>query len=380
MTAGIRTLRFRIRQLVQDLRTISETIDRHGGVEVYHPGDEPRKTRRRILWEMVRWRLQHRQMPTLYFACGLDRKGMGTDALVAHRRLIELRDAGNYSPTTWRRFNYIAVLRDKHLFQLFAAAHDHPIPKTIARLDRMTVRWTDDPGVGSLDDIVLRGTLDGFAKPVVGIWGMGAFRLRVEAGRLTIDDVPASVDDLRHRLQRPYLLQQRIVQHVDFAALHPASINTLRLVTVIEGDRPSLLSAAVRVGVRGKPVDNWGSGGLIIGVDRHARCLRGRGFFKPGMGGSVACHPDTGIAFEGYRVPQIGESIEVVTRFHHDLPTIRSIGWDVALTPDGPLVIEANDHWNVAVHLLTDPEFANRALRVLEVPASIHRPAEMPWR
>lgn len=282
------------------------------------------------------------------------------DVLVGLRRAMALRTALNYPPTDWRRFNYIAVLRDKHLFELFALDRGHPIPRTIARIEAGSIRWAGSGSVTPLDEIMRRGTIDVFAKPVVGIWGRGVFQLRADAGGISINDRPASLDELRGRLTHGYILQERIVQHQRLAGLHPASINTLRLVTAIDRGRATLIGAALRVGVGGSPVDNWGAGGLIIGVDLVNRCLRGRGLYKPGTGGSVSHHPDTGVLFDGYSLPELEEAVAMVTRFHSDLSSIHSVGWDIAMTATGPLIIEANDHWNIAIHLLVDPGFIER--------------------
>lgn len=325
--------------------------DRKSSVPTQH-----RKNRLHILWDLFRWRMRRGGVPTLYFACGLDRRGTDIDVLVALQRLKAARRALNYLPTDWRHFNYTAVLRDKYLFTLFALDRDHPVPKMLARLDLDTVRWRDTGEAVGLAEIQNRAPIDGFAKPVVGIWGRGAFQLQVSDEGVTINGRSSTVDELRQRIAGGYILQERIAQDPHVARLHPASINTLRLVTAMHHGAVQLIGCAMRIGVGGRPVDNWGSGGVIVGVDLDRRCLRGRGVFKPGMGGSVLQHPDTHITFEGYAVPHIDEAIRAVLRFHADLPTIHSIGWDIAMTPDGPLVIEANDHWNITIHVLVDDD------------------------
>lgn len=36
-------------------------------------------------------------------------------------------------------------------------------------------------------------------------------------------------------------------------------------------------------------------------------------------------------------------------RFHTFLPSIHSIGWDIAITKDGPCFVEGNDNWEVSL-------------------------------
>lgn len=53
--------------------------------------------------------------------------------------------------------------------------------------------------------------------------------------------------------------------------------------------------------------------------------------------------------FDGYKVPYMKEAIDEAIRFHSMLPTIHSIGWDIAITEDGPCFIEGNDNWEISL-------------------------------
>lgn len=58
-------------------------------------------------------------------------------------------------------------------------------------------------------------------------------------------------------------------------------------------------------------------------------------------------HPNTGVVFKDYQLPYWNEVIEVVKLMHSYLKDIKSIGWDVAITPNGPVLIEGNDNWEI---------------------------------
>ena len=163
------------------------------------------------------------------------------------------------------------------------------------------------------------------------------------------------------------MLQERIVQHPALAALHESSINTVRLVTVYEGGAVTPLVAVLRVGVGGRAVDNWSAGGLVAALDPETGRLRGRGIFKPeGPDGlrrpAVDRHPDSGVALDSYALPDIAEAVELACRFHRDLGRPTSVGWDLAMTPDGPTVVEGNTYWNGAMFMALDAGFAARYL------------------
>ena len=71
---------------------------------------------------------------------------------------------------------------------------------------------------------------------------------------------------------------------------------------------------------------------------------------KTGVGHHVviAQHPFTSLVFEDYQIPFWKEANELVLSAHSFLPDIPTIGWDVAITPDGPILIEGNDNWEIS--------------------------------
>ena len=57
-------------------------------------------------------------------------------------------------------------------------------------------------------------------------------------------------------------------------------------------------------------------------------------------------HPDTGAVFAEVTVPFWDEVRDITARAAPALP-LGSLGWDVALTPEGPVLIEANYSWGI---------------------------------
>ena len=55
-------------------------------------------------------------------------------------------------------------------------------------------------------------------------------------------------------------------------------------------------------------------------------------------------HPDTGIRSEGYQLPMVQEAVDFAKKAALVVPQICHVGWDVAVTPDGPVLIEGNDY------------------------------------
>ena len=110
------------------------------------------------------------------------------------------------------------------------------------------------------------------------------------------------------------------------------------------------LSAVLRVGANGNTVDNWAAGGLAVGIEMETGRLKEYGFYKHGKGTKTVCHPDTGTEFNGFKIPFYTEAVEKAVSLHTHLVPIVVIGWDIAITPDGPLFIEGNDNMEISIN------------------------------
>ena len=61
------------------------------------------------------------------------------------------------------------------------------------------------------------------------------------------------------------------------------------------------------------------------------------------MGRRYECHPDSGVKFEGWQIPRYDELVSTVKEMHLNvMPDHPYIGWDMALTDEGWVVIECN--------------------------------------
>ena len=57
-------------------------------------------------------------------------------------------------------------------------------------------------------------------------------------------------------------------------------------------------------------------------------------------------HPDSGVRFRDFLVPQWPMLREAAKHAAAAFPEFRTVGWDVALTPDGPVILEGNWHYD----------------------------------
>lgn len=105
----------------------------------------------------------------------------------------------------------------------------------------------------------------------------------------------------------------------------------------------------LRFGVGGSIVDNAGQGGFFVGVNPDGTLMQ-EGYFEPGKRKNLivqGVHPDTGAQFAGLKLPFWEEIVEKARRFHKFFYGVPSIGWDIAITDDGPSFTETGEDWEI---------------------------------
>lgn len=321
--------------------------------ESYYP-EEPHKSKAQIFWEQCVHILRYGELNDFYYLYGLDVKGANfkQKGLIAYKEFRDWRNAHNRPNYP---FNYICILRDKKLFSIVCEYFGIPCAKDLGFIDpgQLTVRLNDDVQEGLFHLLERENHI--FCKALDAECGNGIFSLsRGEDGGYLLNDCPTSQKDVEAYvggLTYQSLVQRRVRQHPEMSRLYPKSINTIRLVTIRNRHTGEIehFHSLLRVGARGNVVDNWAQGGVCVAIDKEG-ILAAEAYFKPPYGLHTRLHPDTGVVFEGFKVPYYREAVELCRRFHKRIDFIPAIGWDVAITPEGPCIIEGNDNWEVSLH------------------------------
>ncbi len=328
------------------------------------------ETERKPGWAMwvdqFKWFARFREVNVFYFTYGLDNKrSRDISELVSWREFKRYRNRKNELLPD-KKYNYVCLLQDKFVFSQFLSSLSFPAPKNLAIFDNKNFTWLGDMATVPLAAVVADTGLriDGFAKKLNGILGEGAFTLKIEEGRFYNKNRELPLNELQNITQGQYLLQEKIIQHPKMAELHPSSVNTVRMVTFNNSGRVEVFSTVLRIGAKGNSVDNWASGGIIVSIDQETGRLGKEGMFKPQYGGKVTHHPETGVRFENFEIPFFKESTEMACKLHSFFYGIHSIGWDIGITPDGPIFIEGNDDWDGSIAMTLEPNFRSRYLKM----------------
>lgn len=172
------------------------------------------------------------------------------------------------------------------------------------------------------------------SKPVDLYCGIGVEKLK----KSDFPSVEALYDHIKQS-GNP-LVEEFIVQHKDISAIYPHSVNTYRIVTVLQDETPHVVYAFIRIGNGGKFVDNINNGGMAAPVDVETGVITHPGYDKDKRCFDV--HPETNCPIVGYKLPYWQESIKMCLDAAKVLPQVGYVGWDIAVSEDGPQLIEGN--------------------------------------
>ena len=208
-------------------------------------------------------------------------------------------------------------------------------------------------------DVVRRAAENGGTEVVLkrALGGRGGKEVRF----VLPDDLPMVLTPLlQHRgIFQDWILQRPLRQCDALAAFNATSVNTLRIMTYRSRRGVIHLSTFLRMGRAGSRVDNMTSGGLSCGVDPGSGMLHPRGRLLHSLNETVDRHPDSGVAFAGFRVPAWDEALEACIRGHEMIPALDLISWDIAIDHESyPAFIEFNIvEQDIRVHQIENGPF-----------------------
>ncbi len=175
------------------------------------------------------------------------------------------------------------------------------------------------------------------AKPVIGTCGKGIEKINTKDY--------SSLDEIYEYLTKEgneYELEEVIIQHPKVSEIYPDAINTVRIVTILDDfNAPHVICAYFRIG-NGRHVDNFNSGGMVAPVNEENGIVIDKAIDK--LKNLYAKHPLTDAVIKDFKFPDWYKALNLVKKASKKVPEMRYIGWDVAFTPDGPVLVEGNEY------------------------------------
>ena len=133
-------------------------------------------------------------------------------------------------------------------------------------------------------------------------------------------------------------------QHEDVETRCGESVCSVRIPVVLQNSTPRLLNPFMKIPVPGNVADNyWRRGNLLAAIDpasgQVTRVVRGVGVDLE----QFDDNPYTHEPLVGWTIPFFDEIKSAVTRGVSMFPGSSFQGWDIAIGPDGPVILEINN-------------------------------------
>ena len=247
---------------------------------------------------------------------------------------------------------WLDTIRDKVACELMLREHGVAGPRTLA----VTGRDYPEDHPTRLDTpetfaMFLRGAkYPIFAKPLLELRSVGTARLegvegdavRLSDGRtMTFDALWSEIHD---HFDGKFVFQECLAPHAEMAPLSPGGLPTLRVLTLDAGDGPAVHRVVAKLSAGGNVADNfWREGNMLAAVDSETGVMDAAVTAYGLDRERRAAHPETGAAIEGARYPMFDEAIALALKAARAMPGSVIMGFDVAITANGPIVLEINE-------------------------------------
>lgn len=187
-------------------------------------------------------------------------------------------------------------------------------------------------GMNKLKDFVSKNEVF-MIKPTDGLAGTDVKKMKASE----VEDIEKFYQYIK---DNNMFLEEYVIQDDMWGKICPNSVNTIRAMTRIIDGKAELFYAAARIGNGTAVVDNFHQGGVGVRIDMKNGKLIGNAISKDLT--EVERHTATNIKFDGFEIPYWNEIRNMVCEAAMENPDVKVVGWDVAISNKGPLLIEAN--------------------------------------
>lgn len=201
-------------------------------------------------------------------------------------------------------------------------------------------------------------------KPCLSRWGEGFMKVEVKEEKYYINGNHYPVLEFMAEILslNDYIITEYVQQHSYAQAVHPESVNTIRMLCVWDYDAQTFFLARCfhRFGTRQSVVDNLKSGnGIVVCIDPETGTLINKMLVsnekKQYRREILLKHPDTDVVFSGIQIPHWQSMKEKIIEISNRISFIKYMGYDVVMTPDSFKILEINSKSDIVALQLSDP-------------------------
>ena len=166
--------------------------------------------------------------------------------------------------------------------------------------------------------------------------GLGGADVKKEYSK----DIENKEEYFNNAIKNRIFLEELVKQHPDMNKLCKKSVNTMRIMTFNDHGKSRIIWMGLRVGNGINSIDNFHAKGMAVNIDINTGKLVGNAIDK--NLNEYEEHPFTHVKFDGFQIPCFEEAKKMVLEASLRSDKILVVGWDVAISDRGPVIIEGN--------------------------------------
>ncbi len=232
-------------------------------------------------------------------------------------------------------------INNKVKFAEFCRANSLATPEIFACVERGEISFKVSPELWRAKDLVI--------KPLYGHKGRDILFAHAQGnGSYLFGDETLTHTELIQQIaldsrMEPFFIEERLCNHTVLESLSNGYLATIRMVSFLgQNHAPTFLAAILSVPYDEMRISNFGRGfplklesGEILPPPHAPMLEKWRKEFEEANQNAV-----------GKIIPYWRETKELITQAHRLLPEYFSLGWDVAITANGPVILETNIGWD----------------------------------
>jgi len=301
----------------------------------------------KILTDLWSWQFSEWQFNSMYYAMGLNQIGSKQSDYIGRKSSLKIKE--NVEKELRKKagcnsINYEAITKDKFYANSILTANSIPCIQNFALISGSFLIFPDGKEEGIKSILNFRDLF--FIKSIVLEAGEGVFLCRIVNDSIEVDRKLYDLNSFLVLLgNNIWVVQKQYYSHETLRKINTSALNTTRIVTIFNGKEPEYLSGFQGFATNNATTDSWSHGSVYVGMDVEKESLIGCGLTSTSdkRQGLLTSHPDSGIIFEGYPIPYLKNAVDLCIKAHKLLYFNFIVGWDVAITNDGPLLVEVNE-------------------------------------
>jgi len=297
---------------------------------------------------LVWWLCVKNEFNSNYYGFGLNIKHTSVKDFISRNDFFKLL---TFVSTNLRKkagcanIDYDVITKDKFIATSFLKSNNISCISNLAIISNSKIIYADGK-ISDLEQDLLKFQFPIIIKNTVLEYNEGFYKCEKINNVLVINGKTSNYPEFIKLLrQGKWVIQEMIKSNDDICRINNTALNTTRIVTILNGSEPIYLTGFQAFATNNNFTDSWGKGSVYVGINPVNSCLKKQGYFHPNVGtlSYVEKHPDSNVVFEDYKINGLDEAVSICLKAHRLLYFHFAIGWDVAITNKGPMILEANE-------------------------------------